>query len=177
MDNTFNDQLKKWLDTDPASRSAEEGALLLLRLSGNKIEYANIMRAPERHLDYITHRLARRLKFRLAAVTHEQVMQMLPEAEAAVADVIPQENSGEESVRQFRYGIRADHESLPEDVKQLYVRNGEIRESMRRCHAELRALQKKSACADSDRYAYVVELRKLHKKFRSNWEKYDSYKE
>ena len=47
---------------------------------------------------------------------------------------------------------------------------------MREVHLRLRNLSaENSVCPDSERYPFLKELIDLDKKYRSNWQKYDSY--
>ena len=69
----FNAKLQAWLDTPKEQRNLEEGALLLLQLTNNKIMYRNISRNIASHADYIEFMLKRYLNYRLQSITHEQV--------------------------------------------------------------------------------------------------------
>jgi hypothetical protein len=72
----FTSKLQSWLDQPKEQRDLEEGALLLLQLTNNKIMYRNISRNLASHADYIEFMLKRYLSFRLQSITHEEVKQM-----------------------------------------------------------------------------------------------------
>ena len=69
----FTSKLQSWLDQPKEQRDLEEGALLLLQLTNNKIMYRNITRNIASHADYIEFMIKRYLNYRLQNITHEQV--------------------------------------------------------------------------------------------------------
>ena len=50
MDKTFTDKLQTWLNQSREDRDWDEGALMLLQLTGNKIMYRNLSVNPEARL-------------------------------------------------------------------------------------------------------------------------------
>ena len=77
---------------------------------------------------------------------------------------------------EFKAGKRADHDSLPDEIKALYVENLDIVHRMRELHLKLRTLSsEKSPCPDSDRYPFLKELISLDKHLHANWDTYDHY--
>ena len=176
MNNEFTERVQKWLNTPEPERDYNEGAMLLLKLTGNQIMYRNLtMRRTRQSDEFIVYQLKRRLKFRLAQLTHEQVEQMQRQVDGIVQKR-HLEKKESASTSEFKAGKRADHDSLPDEVQALYVENLSIVQKMRELHLKLRSLSLDNApCPDSERYPFLKELISLDKKLHSNWEAYDHY--
>jgi hypothetical protein len=176
----FTAKMKSWLDKPKEQRDLEEGALLLLQLTNNKIMYRNISRNIASHADYIEFMLKRYLSYRLQSITHEEVRQMQTRV-----DLIATEHNLQSTARQsgdkspsseFRAGKRADHDTLPSENQALYVENASIMQRMRELHLKLRTLSGAEAtCPDSDRYSFLKEIIALDKQYHANWKAYDEY--
>ena len=176
----FTAKMQSWLDKPKEQRDLEEGALLLLQLTNNKIMYRNISRNLASHADYIEFMLKRYLSYRLQSITHEEVKQMQKRV-----DLIATEHNLQSTARQsgdkspsseFRAGKRADHDTLPSEIQALYVENASIMKRMRELHLKLRTLSGAEAtCPDSDRYPFLKEIITLDKQYHNNWKLYDSY--
>lgn len=173
MDEKFTRQIKDWLDTEPDKRDYSVGALYLLKLSGNKIMYRNLVAAdPATKAEFIEYQLNKYLKFRLQRLTHTEVEEMAAQVETIVAEHIPLAAEADKQPR----GKRADHDTLPDSIKALYVENLSLLQRMRELHLKLRSLSLENAtCPDSERYPFLKELIRLDKKLHSNWEAYDHY--
>lgn len=176
MKNEFTEIVQKWLNTPEAERDYNEGAMLLLKLTGNQIMYRNLIaRKCSKNEEFIVYQLKRRLKFRLAQVTHEQVEQMQRQVDGIVVKR-NLEKKQTTPTSEFKTGKRADHDDLPDEVQALYVENLSIVQKMRELHLKLRSLSLENAtCPDSERYPFLKELISLDKKLHSNWEAYDHY--
>ncbi len=176
MDKDFTAKLQQWLNTPRPERNWEEGATLLLQLTGNKILYRNLSVNPEGKANYIEGRLQQYLDFRLAELTHEQVAAMEQQVEAEAKKHCAFQQASDNEAADFRAGRRADHDQLPEDIQALYVENLDLLHRMRELHLQLRQMSKsQSACADSDRYPFLKEFIKLDKKLHDNWNTYDHF--
>ena len=176
MNNEFTERVQKWLNTPESERDYNEGAMLLLKLTGNQIMYRNLtMRRTRQSEEFIVYQLKRRLKFRLAQLTHEQVEQMQRQVDGIVQKRhLEMKESAPAS--EFKAGKRADHDELPDEIQALYVENLSIVQKMRELHLKLRSLSLDNApCPDSERYPFLKELISLDKKLHSNWEIYDHY--
>lgn len=176
----FNSKLQAWLDTPKEQRNLEEGALLLLQLTNNKIMYRNISRNLVSHADYIEFSIKRYLSYRLQSITHEQVKDMQTRVDLIATEHNLQstgQQSGDKSPSsEFRAGKRADHDTLPSEIQALYVENASIMKRMRELHLKLRTLSGAEAtCPDSDRYPFLKEIITLDKQYHNNWKLYDSY--
>ena len=175
MDQNFTDKLQAWLNKPREERDWDEGALMLLQLSGNKVMYRNLSINPEGKAEFIEGKLQQYLDFRLAELTHEQVKEM----QHAVEDIVKEHTefkSDNNEAKDFKAGKRADHDKLPEEVQALYVENLDLVHRMRELHLKLRTMSTTdSTCADSDRYPFLKEFIKLDKKLHDNWNVYDHY--
>lgn len=175
MDKTFTDKLQSWLNQSREERDWDEGALMLLQLSGNKVMYRNISINPEGKAEFIEGKLQQYLDFRLAELTHEQVKEMQQSVDEIVK-AHTEFKSEENEAKDFKAGKRADHDKLPEEIQALYVENLDIVHRMRELHLKLRTMSTTdSTCADSDRYPFLKEFIKLDKKLHDNWNVYDHY--
>ena len=77
MDEKFTRQIKDWLDTEPDKRDYSVGALYLLKLSGNRIMYRNLVaRDTPQTREYIEYQLQKYYNFRVADLTHKEVAAM-----------------------------------------------------------------------------------------------------
>ena len=66
MDKEFTNKLQAWLNQSREDRDWDEGALMLLQLTGNKIMYRNLSVNPEGKANFIEGKLQQYLEFRLA---------------------------------------------------------------------------------------------------------------
>jgi len=174
MDNQFTERLKAWLETPDNAKDYAEGALMLLRLSGNLIMYRNISLNPKGKAEFITGKLKQYLNFRLQQMTHEEVAQMQQQVETIVKETV----KPDEEFADFKAGKRADHDRLPEEIQVLYAENLDIVHRMREVHLQLRKLSLANAtCPDSERYPFLKELIALDKRLRENWDRYDHFTE
>ena len=174
MNEEFTKQVQDWLNTAADERDNAQGALLLLKLTGNQIMYRNLMANPKRNAQFIEYQLQKRLNFRLAKLTHEQVEQMQRQVDVIVKKRLSLADSN--PAVDFRKGKRADHDELPDEIQALYVENLGIVQKMRELHLKLRSLSLDNApCPDSERYPFLKELIALDKRLHSNWETYDHY--
>ena len=173
MDHKFTELIKQWLETPEAERDYSVGALYILKLSGNQIMYRNIVAQLDRRHDVVEYQLQKYYNFRVQALTHAQVEEMSAQVEQIVADHIP---LAAEADKQPQKGKRADHDSLPDDIKAKYVENLSLLQRMRELHLRLRSLSLENAtCPDSERYPFLKELIALDKKLHANWQTYDHY--
>ena len=175
MDKEFTNKLQTWLSLPREDRDWDEGALMLLQLTGNKIMYRNLSVNPEGKANFIEGKLQQYLEFRLAELTHEQVKEM----QQAVEEIVKEHTefkSDDNEAKNFKAGKRADHDALPEEIQALYVENLDLVHRMRELHLKLRTMSTTdSTCADSDRYPFLKEFIKLDKKLHDNWNVYDHF--
>lgn len=174
MDEKLTETLRAWLHAPAEARDWQQGVNMLLRLSGNKIEYRNLMRRPGTRTAYIEQRLQGYLKFRLARLTRDQVATMEKKVEKITARHALDKKEQETPAR--KTGKRDDHDSLPDEIKALYEENFALLAAMREVHLKLRMLSGREAvCPDADRYPFLKELIRMDKKLHANWKAYDTY--
>lgn len=173
MDNKFTELIRIWLEKPESERDYSTGALYVLKLSGNKILYRNLVRNLSKNHADIEYQLQKYYNFRVRQLTHEQVRQMAVQAEAAVERNI---SLAAKADTEPKKGKRADHDQLPDEIKAKYVENLSLLQRMRELHLRLRSLSLENAtCPDSERYPFLKELISLDKKLHANWEEYDHY--
>ena len=162
--------IKQWLDTPPESRSLEAGATILLRVTRNRILYDNIIRKSNlKALEYHLNKIYTR---RQISETREQVREMIGQVEQ-IAGARSLSASGRTEMQR---GRRADHDSLPEEIRKLYDENTEIMRRMRECHTHLRLInESNSSCPDNDRYPWAKQIIAYDRQYRDNWNRYDNY--
>ena len=194
QDITFTNTLQAWMNTPDSEKNWDDGALMLLQLSGNRIMYHNISVNPKGKAEFIKGQLQKYLNFRLQKLTHDEVEAMQAKVDEivksvikpdlAIPSVVASELVDNNSVSpnksaeyaDFKAGKRADHDSLPEEVQALYVENLDIVHRMRELHLKLRTLSlDNTTCPDSERYPFLKEIITLDKKRVSNWDIYDHY--
>lgn len=175
-DPEFTKKIQSWLNTPDAQKDYAQGALLLLQLSGNAIMYHNLSVYPQGHAEFITGKLQQYLDFRLSETTHKKVVEMQKQVDEIVKSHTEFKNPETNPATEFKAGKRADHDSLPDDIRALYVENLDIVHRMRELHLKLRTLSsEKSPCPDSDRYPFLKELISLDKRLHANWDTYDHF--
>ncbi len=174
MDHQFTEKLQQWMNTPDEQKDWDEGAVMLLQLSGNRIMYANVSVNPKGKAEFIKGKLQQYLNFRLQELTHDEVKDMQAKVDVIVREVIRPAESSE--FADFKAGKRADHDTLPDDIRALYAENLDIVHRMRELHLKLRTLSTEDAtCPDSERYPFLKELITLDKKLHENWDVYDHF--
>ena len=88
QDAQFTSKLQAWVNTPDSQKDWDEGALLLLQLSGNRIMYHNISTNPKGKAEFIKGQLQKYLNFRLQKLTHDQVSDMQAQVDDIVKKVI-----------------------------------------------------------------------------------------
>ena len=176
MDPQFTERLQEWVNTPDSEKDWDEGAVLLLQLSGNKIMYHNIAVNPKGKAEFIKGKLKKYLDFRLQKLTHEEVQQMQQQVNEIVASRTEFKEPEKNPATEFRAGKRADHDQLPEEIQALYTENLDITNRMRELHLRLRMLSTEDAtCPDSERYPFLKEFIAYDKKLHAKWDDYDHY--
>lgn len=176
MNDKLTKRIQDYLGTPVQHRNLPEGAMLLLKLTGNQLQYRKLMANINAMGPFIEQQLTSRLKFRVAQITHEQVQEMRRQVAQIEAKRFgfQQDNPASE----FKAGKRADHDSLPEAIQALYVENKSIMQRMRAARAELQVVMRRNpnqTCLDGDMYPFLKELIELDKKYHENWQRYDTY--
>lgn len=164
-------ELKQITVTPEKEIDLEKAALLLLRFNKNRILYDNITkRKLFAKLKYEAGKTfdlyCARLGINPGSFKEDPAVEM-EEQEKRFHAIPPVEEL--EKTR----GIRADHDALPENIRQLFTQNSELYLRMRKLHEALKTMDGAKAC---DRFPYVKEFLELDDIVVKNWEMYDAYK-
>lgn len=169
FDEKLTEQMKAFVHADEKDRDYKEAALVLLKVSGNRVEYRNNLDNLESKKAHILKRLSQYLEFRLKALTKEQVREMEEKAVKIIAN-IPKEEE------RINFGMRQDHDSLPEEMLAIYKEVNIILQKQKQLHLKIRSLALSNApCPDSELYPFVKEIIELDKERLAKWKKYDSF--
>jgi hypothetical protein len=179
MDKAFTQDIADWLETPREERDVRKGAELLLRINGNRHIYHLAMIRPETAHDHVEADLKKFLQIRLDGHTMESVRQMDSELIPKVQNIITtrqaeSEDAPEETddIAPAHRGKRSDHNELPEEIRAIYERGGELFEKIKQIFTELQQMENAPAC---DRYEKLKVLKPLVKEYTDGWERYDNY--
>ena len=179
MDKAFTQDIADWLETPREERDVRKGAELLLRINGNQHIYQLAMIRPETAHDHVEADLKKFLRIRLDGHTMESVRQMDSELIPKVQNIITtrQDESEDEpeetdDIAPAHRGKRSDHNELPEEIRAIYERGGELFEKIKQIFTELQQMENAPAC---DRYEKLKVLKPLVKEYTDGWERYDNY--
>lgn len=175
LDEKFTAAMQAWLNDSCESRSLAEGAELLLRLNRNKWMYQQILRT--RNVSKLEYELNKHLRIRLAGYTLQEVAAMerrvMPQAKETLDKNAPTISTDAENPAPQFAGKRADHDTLPKDIRSLYDKNGDIYFKLKQTFETLKQMENAQPC---DRFELLTVLKDLDKQYRENWQRYDSYK-
>lgn len=179
MDKAFTQDIADWLETPREERDVRKGAELLLRINGNRHIYQLAMIRPETAHNHVEADLKKFLQIRLDGHTMESVRQMDSELIPKVKNIITtrqdeSEDAPEETddTAPAHRGKRSDHNELPEEIRAIYERGGELFEKIKQIFTELQQMENAPAC---DRYEKLKVLKPLVKEYTDGWERYDNY--
>jgi len=165
MDDKITAAMQAWLEKDAASRDIEEGASLLLALNRNRILYHNIVRRPDKMAAKLEYELKKHLRIRLDGLTVRDVALMERKVMPA-ADLTIKAHTAQ------YVGKRDDHDSLPDDIRALWERNGDVWKKLKKTRETLRQMESLEPC---DRYELCKILSELDTEYHRNLTRYDSY--
>lgn len=165
VDKKFTQSVVDYLEQPREARSIEEGAMLLLRMNGNRMLHQNILR--RKNWDKLEYELKKHLKYRIDGLTLQEVQRMNVTVMPKAASTIKAEEA-----EATHKGKRADHDQLPADIQQLYDRNGELFPKIKATYNTLLQMESAEPC---DRYEHLKVLAELDREYRANWNRYDSY--
>ncbi len=174
LDERFTQELQAWLDTPSDSRNLATGAELLLRLNKNRWMHQMILK--KRNFSKLEHELKKYLAIRLEGLTKREVVAMeqtvLPLATESLELGAPVITTDAELPKGNYRGKRQDHDTLPQELQDLYERNGDIYFKMKQLFETLKQMENDTPC---DRHEYLKQLDELDKAYRQNWETYDTW--
>ena len=174
LDERFTQELQAWLDTPSDSRDLATGAELLLRLNKNRWMHQMILK--KRNFTKLEYELKKYLAIRLEGLTKREVVAMeqtvLPLATESLDLGAPVISTDAELPKGNYRGKRQDHDTLPQELQDLYERNGDIYFKMKQLFETLQQMENDTPC---DRHEYLKQLDELDKTYRQNWETYDTW--
>lgn len=168
------EKVKNWLDQPENERNYFDGAMMMLQITGNKIQYANVIRNLDAKKGVVDYELERYVKNKVKAVESAQVQAMRDK----VSIIAHNRNlDGSKYAHENHRGKRADHDSLPDEVKALYTENLGLLQSMREDHLQLRrlVLDESVTCLDAEQYPFLKDIIEKDERLHKNWKEYDEY--
>lgn len=184
LDDNLTRRMQAWLSAPAGGRDIREGAEMLLRLTRNRILYANILRRPDKMASKLEYELKKHLRIRLDGLTRRDVALMerevMPRAEELLAagglpdaeDDLPEISSEADQPAPVHEGRRADHDALPEEIRRLWDDNAGIWFRIKQTYNTLLSMEHAAPC---DRYEYLKALDELDRRYRDNMARYDAY--
>lgn len=176
MDENLTLKIQEYINAEPSERDIESGALLLLKLNRNRILYNNIIRKPLRFTDKLLYELKKHLAIRLDQKTIEDVVLMektlLPKTAKLIAKAVPAPTK-EDPKATIAKGKRKDHDSLPEEIQQLWTDCAGIFKNIKLLHENLKKMGKSAPC---DRYELLKQLDEQDTLYRQKMADYDHFK-
>lgn len=183
IDEKLTDDIAVFLMKDnPTDAEIIGGAELLLRINRNRALHQTIIRRPQRMLSKLTYELNKHLRYRKDGKTLQEVRNLQAEVFAETQEVLDAgepETEGEadttapeseEPATPKKRGKRADHDSLPEDIKNLWDNNAERYKRMKAIFETCKALEQ-----PCDRYEYLLQLKEAYEAYKVDMATYDSY--
>lgn len=171
----FTAALQSFINTPLEKRVYEEGVTMLFRLNSNRILYRNLLLSRDDSL--LEYELKKHLRYRLDGLTRRGVVLLDKKVTAAASasvyspTAVGVKDDGKEPPVRYR-GRRLDHDTLPEEIKDLYEGQAERYKKIRELHFTLKGMRGAKSC---DRYEILKILGDLDRKYRDAWERYDHY--
>ena len=177
IDKKVTQAVQDWLNTPVEQRDLRTGADLMLSLNRNRALYNSVLSRPAKFMDKMVYELRKYLRIRLDNMAvadvirmEERVMPAAKEIVTKLAVISADDEIGEGVIAR---GKRADHDSLPQDIRALWDRNITLSRQIVLLFNELKAM---ADCQPCDRYEKLVILDKADKEYRANFARYDNFK-
>lgn len=174
----FTADIQEWLETPAEQRDIIAGARLLLQANRNRALYNSITMRPQKFAAKLEYELRKHLQIRLRGMSLADVVRLenavMPRIEATVAamPVISTDNEIPEGKGAGASGRRADHDSLPPEIQQLWDDNATRAKQIRALFAEIKAMADAEPC---DRFERLSILDKVETAYREAYARYDAY--
>lgn len=185
IDPKFTKKIQDWLNIEQKSdNDVADGAQLLFRINPRNVAYRRYLQLavqrPKSIVGKIEYELKTHLKYRLDGLTLEQVnrldREVVPEAEKILSDGQPENGTEtfdpEQPMNFSRLGRRADHDQLPDEIKQLWDDNGKLYKDIKATLEELKSMEDLPSC---QRYDKLQILSAMDKRYMAQMEKYDAF--
>lgn len=177
LDPNITQDIQNWLNTPEQERDIKAGADLMLSLNRNRALYNSIIRRPDKFLPKLVYELKKYLRMRLDNMAVADVVRMEQRVIPSVAGIIENppvlSTDDELPAGHVALGRRPDHNSLPENIRELWESNEARYRQINVLFNELKAMRDSKPC---DRYEKLVILDELDKTYRSNLEQYDNFR-
>lgn len=184
IDDNLTRRMQAWLSATAGGRDIREGAEMLLRLTRNRILYANILRRPDKMASKLEYELKKHLRIRLDGLTRRDVALMEREVMPRAGELLaaggppdtdgglPEISSEADQPAPVHEGRRADHDALPEEIRRLWDDNAGIWFRIKQTYNTLLSMEHAAPC---DRYDHLKMLDELDRRYRDNMARYDAY--
>lgn len=176
---TFDPKLTRdladWLNTPEDQRNIRAGADMMLSLNRNRALYNSIMRNPVKFAPKLVYELRKYLRMRIDEVTAADAAKIESEVIPRVEKTLSQPVISAEDdlpAAAIAKGKRADHDSLPPEIRALWEAGAPLLSRMSVLFNELKAMSDLQPC---DRYEKVKLLGEADRTYRDNLARYDSY--
>lgn len=175
FDNKLTQDIADWLNAPEDVRDIKAGADMMLSLNRNRALYNSIIRKPKKFMPKLEYELRKFLRMRLDRITTADAAKLEAQVLPRVEETLSQPTISSEDelpVANIAKGKRADHDSLPADIRALWDANGQLYQRIVLLFNELKAMPDAQPC---DRYEKVHLLDEADKAYRANLERYDSF--
>lgn len=166
MEKSYEQRVNDWLNTDPSERNLEVGATLMLQGNRNRILRDNVLR--KQNFEKVEYELTKIIGS--ARVIEEKFD--LQKLDLSVA--ISMKSLEEANEKGELKGFRPDHESLPENIRQIPVKNLERYRTMRSLFEKIKLLSE-DGHAPEERVPFLKELFKHEESLIADWATYDKF--
>lgn len=199
IDKLFRARVNEWLEKEKHTEAElAEGALMVLQCNRNRSLYNTIMRRPARYEEKIAYELRKHLRYMTDGLNLDEVKDLerkvLPvigkaitetektadEVEAAMgvrpdgiilpSPALSSEEPYEQTDDIVARGKRSDHDTLPEAIRDIWVKNAERYKKIKQAHETCKTLT--AAC---DRYEYTKAIAELWADYKKDFDTYDHY--
>lgn len=176
LDPKVTQQIQDWLNTPEADRDIRAGAELMLSLNRNRALYNSIIHRPDKFKEKLVYELRKHLRIRLDNLTTTEVARLeekiIPRIQATVDTPPAISVEAELPERTVAKGRRADHDTLPPEIRDLWDSNAQRYRRIVVLFNEIKAMADAQPC---DRYEKLRILDELDATYRLNLQKYDAY--
>ncbi len=177
LDNTITKRLQDFLAKDNRSNAdIIEGATLLLQLNRNRMLYQTVLTNPKRFEPTVVYELKKFVPIRQRGQTLEDVKrdaeQLLDELKTAVDDETKGNDSKADEDKDLpaHSGKRADHDLLPDNIKDIWPQNAERWKKIKELYNTCLGIEQPCDLAES-----LNTLKETWYKYKSEFARYDGY--
>ena len=191
-------RIEKWLAKETHSEEElAEGAMMVLQCNRNRAMYNTITRRLRHFEEKIAYELRKHLSYMADGLNLDEVKEMeakvlpaigkaIDETERTADEVakamgeVPQDSilpspaydaeDGKQTDAIVARGKRTDHDSLPEEIKDIWEKNAERYKKIKQAHETCKTLT--AAC---DRYEYTKAIAELWADYKKDFDTYDHY--